>query len=489
MRHAALLCSCLAAALLLTLSCSVGEDGARGAPSPTPPSAPLPNAGRGFGQLRTIIASGEVPSPEVLSLDVFLDEHEAPRAAPCAQPVCLYAGRGAGYDLRTGTPRGWLLVSLTPGLMQHARVAKRLIVAVDTSSSMAGPPMQALREGLVAMQPKLSMETAQLVSFSEQVQTRAPIGRAQVQEWAVQVAGLEAGGGSDLQAGLREALELALEAGEPPARVLFIADGGATAGLTSEQRLRALARAYGEAGVELSTLGLGRDFPSRLLHGLQQSSLGSFYHVESLEGLSGALAQEASTTRVRLAEAIELELVSQGTTVVASYGADEVEPLQRGLRVKLNAAGVERRGGVERARLASSANVLLIELGTSQVSDDTLDLVLRYQGFDGVGREVARVLPAPAPVAVRRRRGEDKGAWDDAAVERFAVVISVHDVLREALELYARGDARGALRGLEAFIERLEGWLRDHDAQDVYQDLTLLRQLADTIRLRAGVSD
>lgn len=477
---------------LLALLCIValgaacgGDEAASGGPAPYNPQPPgVPNQGRGFGQLRAIISAGEVPQPGVLSLDVFLDEHALPRSQrPCAAPVCLYAARGLGPDLRTGIPRGWIALSLRPGPQRPPARPDKLIIAVDTSSSMAGPPMDALRRALYPLPGRIGQGRLQLIRFGEVAKIEQTVGGAESATWSAQVDGLLASGPSNLQAGLRAALVTAMEDTAQPARVLFIADGTSNVGITNAQRLLTLADSYGAAGVELSTLGLGNDFPSQLLHSLQQSSLGTFHHIEDLDTLDGALLRELGTQRIRLAEAITMTAALGQTRLAATYGADHVSPEPDGLTISLNAAGVDRRDGQERPHIASGANVLLIELEPGRPSGDgAVRINLDYIGFDGKSYTEDITLPA----ASDWERAVMRGAWDDASVERFAVVMSVHDALKAALEDYARGDAQQAARGLKRFITRLEDWLRDRDEQDIYQDLLLLRQLLDTIRLRTG---
>jgi hypothetical protein len=472
---------CMIAALLVCMGCAVDESSKSSIPN-GPQKPGIPSQGRNFGQLRAIIASGEVPAPSVLSLDVFLDEHTLPTGKRlCAAPLCLNASHGMGPDLRTGIPRRWLAITLQPGTQRPAARADRLIIAVDTSSSMAGPPMDALRRALRPLANNAGATTLQLIGFGDEVVINAPVSALESADWQAQVDALEARGGSDLQAGLRAALQQAL-AEEVPARVLFVADGTSNTGITSEQRMMALARSYSAAGVELSTLGLGNDFPAQLLHGLQQSSLGSFYHVDDLGELGGALEREVGTRRVRLGSELTLS-IAQSAAMVATYGA-EASITERGvLQLQLIAAGVEQRAGQERARIASGANILLVELAATRVvQDEPAQLTLDYLGADARPTSDSVTLEGLQSWERAAMRGE----WSDAGVERYATVISVHDALRSALEDYARGDARGAARGLTRFIAALEEWLRDRDEQDIYQDLLLLRQLADTIRLRAG---
>ena len=63
-------------------------------------------------------------------------------------------------------------------------------------------------------------------------------------------------------------------------RVIFLSDGLATVGNTSQQAIVQMATGYIERGIGLTTIGVGDSFDVLLMRGLAEFGAGNFYFVE-----------------------------------------------------------------------------------------------------------------------------------------------------------------------------------------------------------------
>src|SRR6185436_14255856 len=85
--------------------------------------------------------------------------------------------------------------------------------------------------------------------------------------------------------------------GESPAaekqnRIIFLSDGLATVGITSQEQTIAMATNNIMRGVGLTTIGVGNDFDVELMRGLAERGAGNFYFVEDAAAATEVFSEE-----------------------------------------------------------------------------------------------------------------------------------------------------------------------------------------------------
>jgi Ca-activated chloride channel family protein len=264
-------------------------------------------------------------------------------------------------------------------------------LVLDRSGSMAGQKLELAREGVRRAIRSLEKEDClSLLAYNERTQVLIRAGAAT--ETARRVADkrlerLEAGGGTDLCAGFRQACE---EVGRgmvdgQMGRCLLLSDGLTNSGTTDADTIVEHAVEARRRGITTSTLGVGGDFDEHLLRRMAEAGGGSFYFAERPEQLADFIAGETG-------EALKV-VAREATLVVEVPAGAEVESLNP----------FPRR---------SEPGRTVFDLG-SLVFDQVLSLLLAVQFPEGTEGESA---------VVRCRLADADGGLAGAAEQEFRYV-------------------------------------------------------------------
>ena len=223
------------------------------------------------------------------------------RAASAAVTMLPYA---------PGGENGFALITVTPPVMAHrAPTPRDVTLVLDVSGSMSGRKIEqaraAGRQLLGTLRPE---DRFRLIDFSSDVHTFrddfSPATTANVREAMSYLDALDAGGGTNIEGALREAVRPPTVDGRLPL-VLFVTDGEPTVGDPNPDHLAAIARDANDlndarggerSGAEprrIFTFGLGSDVNVRLLEQLALDGRGTSQFVrpdESVERMVGVVA-------------------------------------------------------------------------------------------------------------------------------------------------------------------------------------------------------
>ncbi|MGK0361979.1 MAG: Ca-activated chloride channel family protein, partial [Bradymonadia bacterium] len=333
----------LLAALIATLAgCDAGDAESSGFDPAPPNAAPTPmEAGPGatgvsqggaqdFGQFRQILEAGELPAPGVIDPLGFFAEHKLDYpAADCGEDLCLHGLLGIQGNMISGAACTVVQIGLNSPiqLADLERPPMDLVLAIDTSGSMRGAPMEFLRLGLQRMIDGLEPgDRVAIVGYSDQAYVLLPEAagedRAAI-EGAINQ--LQARGSTNIYDGLYTAFDIAEGWQEPgrQSRVILLSDGVATTGLESGERMKLLAQAYARQGIGITTIGVGAEFDVDVMRALSEVGAGNFYFLENPAAVEEVFADEIATFLVPVALDVEINLaVGSGYRVGQAYGTN-----------------------------------------------------------------------------------------------------------------------------------------------------------------------
>ncbi len=292
------------------------------------------------------------------------------------------------YATRPGARYLEVLVTAPESGSQQRRVPLNLALVLDTSGSMAEQgKLEYVKQAAIAMLNRLRPEDRfALVSYSNQARVlypSQPVEEGQRMEGLIN--SLIATGGTNLGAGLIEGFDQVRRHASPSviSRVLLLSDGLANIGITSNQELSQMVQAQSEAGISLSSFGVGLEFNEDLLASIAESGRGTYYFIDHPESMSAILAKEfksveqlaAADIRVTITLGSDLAVDQvfantyevNGNTVTVRFG-----DLAAGERRRMQIRVLPRQRTVGRLDNAANVSVSYLEPG-SKAAQSLLD--------------------------------------------------------------------------------------------------------------------
>ena len=309
--------------------------------------------------LRAVYSPSHEVSIERIGLTAARVSYEANNVRP-DQDLELYysvSEEDIGISLlsfkETGEDGFFLLLVAPPWQVESQEVvAKDVIVVLDTSGSMEGRKLDQAKEAARFVLDHLNDgDRFGLIVFDTAVRTFASELSPAAQRDAAKefVRRISAGGGTNIQRALQEALAMA-DSGRPQF-VVFLTDGLPTVGETNVERIIADVAGRSADDVRLFTFGVGYDVDTVLLDTLSQDHRGASAYVEPDESIE----EEVSSFYSK----ISLPLLSDVKLTVERIRVDDLLPdpipdLFAGTQLVL--VGRYREGGVSDVTLSGKVN-------------------------------------------------------------------------------------------------------------------------------------
>lgn len=447
-----------------------------------------------FAVFRAIVDKGEVPASDVLDDLGFFAEHKVDfPPADCGEDLCMHGRVGVMSNLITGSTCSILQIGLNSPIdpSKLARPPLHLVLVLDASGSMAGAPIEALREGLerllLEMKAHRPDDLLTLVRYSDGAEVLVGAAKAADAD-AIQAAinKVQPGGATNLYGGLSLGYQRAGDTTPTgyAARVVLLSDGMANAGLVAAGKARQLARSWAAKGVGLTTIGVGGGIDHELMTSLAEAGQGNAYVLDDPKSVREVFVEESKTALFPVAAAIEIRLdTSDAWTARATYGARDVSRDDGGVTIRIPALYLAHRLSaaepIEGGRRGGGA-VIQVELMPLATSFDepklqdvgTLSIQWTHiQQGKAHSQTTALTMPALSAKAIQ------EGVFADAGVEKGFVMLNLLVALRMACDLVAVGDA-GAARGtLTAIAAGAAAWLAEHPDLDIEDDLAWVQKL------------
>lgn len=445
-----------------------------------------------FGQFRQILEDGNIPGPETLDDVGFFAEHRIDLgAAACEDDVCLQGSLAVMGNMVNGNNCTMVMMGMTTPLDIESmpRPPLNLAIAIDTSGSMIGAPIDYVREGLLGMQAVLRPEDRiTLIAFSDGAQVLASGLSGDDPALTEAIDSITAQGRTDIYGGLRSALEVVDASVDPlrQNRVLLLSDGESTTGVVNDARVLTLAEAYAARGLSVSTIGMGEAFDPVLMRGLAETGGGAFYFVEDPAAVQEVFVEEAQAFLLPLARNVVIEAeVADGYELRGVFGTQravvspgrtriEIPSLQLAHRVSSedNAGGRRGGGGAMVLELtprpgASGADVGMLRIAYDTPWDDT---------------RVEQEVEIRSPLDPGETPSD--GFFEADGTQKAFVTLNLYAGFEMAAVRAAAGDGLGALQVLEPLGEAVAAWLQVNPDSDIEDDLRYVDLFIENLEAR-----
>jgi Ca-activated chloride channel family protein len=353
------------------------------------------------------------------------------------------------------------ITALASGV-ERARPPLSVVLAVDVSGSMAGPPIEQVIRSIDRLVGLLDPgDRVGVVAFSDSAAEVAPLLPATASTRRLissRTHRLVAEGGTNIEDGLRRAAAALPRRGEHERQViLLLSDGAPNRGLATPAELAELARSY-RPDVGVSTLGYGAAHNEDLLSALSEAGAGRYHFIADPSVCAIEFAQAIGTQGDVVAQAIELGLaLAPGVEVASFLGRPGVRYGAAGLRVDVPDL------------LEGSRHVVVAELSLRTPREpgafQVLEATLSYQrAGERETRTFAQTLATPVGHVDR---------VPEPAARTEVLLVRIDEVRGEARALADRGQYDGAavvLRRLAAAIQA-EPWFKAGDGSSIAEGL------------------
>jgi Ca-activated chloride channel family protein len=275
-----------------------------------------------------------MPRPESLTIEGLMGEHDLtiPASRPCAQLFCLATeAMIASLPLR---PDDKVFVGLGFASNIVAETWQReplhLVAVVDKSGSMAGEPLDLVRKSLRQIVEQMrDGDRISIVLYGDTSHLFLPptdIGRDRATALGA-IGRIESNGSTNMEAGLRVGYDTAFAA--KPAfrgntRLMLFTDEQPNVGNTDPESFMGMAQAASQAGIGLTTIGVGIQFDGALATDISSVRGGNLFFVANEAEVKSVFAKQLDTMVSEVAHDVRITMTPrEGYKVSGVFGVPD----------------------------------------------------------------------------------------------------------------------------------------------------------------------
>jgi Ca-activated chloride channel homolog len=385
-----------------------------------PDMGATPGGAQDIGYFRDRVQAGEIPHPNTFTPEGLFSEHDLPVAAGkrCGQLLCtvgeaMPAGLMVQPEVRYLAQLGFSS-NLDPRTFKRAPL--HLVAVIDKSGSMSGQPLELVKESLIKVVSQMNADDElSIVLYGDRshvylnptaVRERGAIVRA--------IRGIVSAGSTNMEEGLAVGFRLARShsfAGST--RVMLFTDERPNVGSTDANSFMGMARDSSQAGIGMTTIGVGVQFGAELATAISSVRGGNLFFFSDVGKMQRRFEQEFDTMVTELAYDMRLTVQpAAGLKIAGVYGipgkalkwedggkismAVETIFLSRKKGAIYVALASDTRPGMPETRAAVGGPVAGVQLGylerTGKRVQTSVDLTLVAADRASVGLTRGRVL-------------------------------------------------------------------------------------------------
>ncbi len=330
---------------------------------------------------------------------------------------------------------------------ERKRLPLNLGFVLDRSGSMSGEKLeftkQAVRYAIDHLTPD---DKASVTVYDQDVQVLFEAGPLKYKDILKSIIGqVYPGGSTNLSGGLIQGFRQVMQhrkSGQVD-RVLLLTDGLANVGITDPVVLSAKAASIREAGVAVTTLGVGTDFDEDLLTAIAESSGGNYYYIDSPERIPEIFSSELKELLSVVAQNIQVSF--EGTDAV---NVSKVWGYRPGgdHKVTINLPDI----------FASDRKALLLELEVDAGAVGTTSLGVISLSYDDAGDKMERVICSLDLEVIRTDNEELLAQPAEPEVLIQLELCKAAEERDKALRLADEGDMDAAAGTIQASIDSIQ---------------------------------
>ena len=353
-----------------------------------------------------------------------------------------------------------------------------MVIVLDRSGSMNGPKINDARQAVLNLLSYLSArDRFALIAYSDHVQqvtALKPVTADHAKQIQVLVSGINAGGGTNLGAGLQTGINVMLTAPEKgnARKVILISDGLANKGITDPTRLGRMAGVAVEKEFAVSTVGVGNDFNEQLMTTIADRGAGNYYYLENPMAFAEVFQKELFYSKATVATNVSIffPLNDEIALVDASGYAIEIQ----------NGHAVFYPGDLRSGQIRKLFLTLQVPTGTT--GNFELGRIKARYLFNG--RPMETVLDASYKIACVKNPKEVRASIDKTSWAEKVIREDYNRLIQEVAAVIKAGKKQNALQRIHSYYREQESINETVDSAEVTQNLD-----RDLKELRQRVED
>ncbi|HEU5081379.1 MAG TPA: VWA domain-containing protein [Opitutaceae bacterium] len=353
----------------------------------------------------------------------------------------------------------------------RSKSIRNIAFVIDRSGSMAGEPIQAIRQAIpIALNSLSERDVVSVVLFGSEVKALIEARRRdQLKDFDALLSQTEPVGGASLYDALNQgAAQLRRYAGVNTVnQLILISDGQPTKGPREFDDFSRLVELFAKENISVSAIGVGMEFNEDLLAGIARAGNGRFLYVESATKLSEVLQAELDPERQLVARDIVLTIdFGRGCEKAETYGWTPADVKEQNvsyripyffagqtLRLLTSAKMRPRRGSFELAKIKLS----WIEVSNGATQQTILPVQVVLDGDLEAVRRSANVAVLRTTVNTVISEGLERSIEEIDKGDFRRAIRALRRARADALSLNFRVDDEEAI----ASIKRLETYLAE----------------------------
>jgi Ca-activated chloride channel family protein len=350
------------------------------------------------------------------------------------------------------------------------------ILALDTSGSMQGTPLQQVIRSAIRLSEILSdKDSLGVVAFDSSARQVSPLrrlnasSRAQLQQ---EVRSLVANGNTNISQGISTSA-LMFPNSEPLDRniILVMSDGQPNVGSTTKEMLSQEASFIKGKNISISSLGFGRGHNEDILSGLAQAGGGRYNFIDDPAAAENTFAKALGAQRDIAAQNVRLAIQpSEGVEIVKIWGDPKTSFGGDGLRIPLQDL------------IAADELNIIVELQTSSLAESVNWSPLRAKvSWSAPGSKEEQSVKTEVFVAV-----SSSVSHPQLEVQAHIAITRAAELRDQAKALSDKRDFKGALAVFEKAKQLIEEVpeFSDHGAlRDAWEvlidDIEMMKKIPD----------
>ena len=398
---------------------------------------------------RRNVHEGYLPIPETMAYEGLFHDYyfDTGGDGSCTSLFCPTYTPAVTEDPLSGESERYLSVGLDSGLAtsEFERPPLNLVIVLDISGSMNGSFDEYYYDKFGNRQqiegetdrPKIEVATDVLADLTEQLRPEDRLGvvlfnngaevakplrdvdrtdmdaiRTHIRE------DIEAGGGTNISAGMDEAEslldEVVGERTEYENRSILLTDAQINQGETEGDKLQSTLEARAEKRMHTSVIGVGVDFNAELIDQLTAVRGANYYSVYSADQFEQRLVEEFEYMVTPLVYDLSLELNADGYEIRQVYGSTAAEEATGELMHVNTLFPSPSEDG------KAKGGVVLVEVEQTGASDEEMELVASWERRSGLSESTTEQITFP-----------EENQWGNTAIRKAVLLARYADLLKE----------------------------------------------------------